>query len=54
MALYRENATGFIQEHASNPGAGYTLISNQPTDSITNRVNWWRRSEEHTSELQSH
>jgi hypothetical protein len=42
MALYRENATGFIQEHASNPGAGYTLISNQPTDSITNRVNWWR------------
>jgi hypothetical protein len=42
MALYRENSTGFVQEHASNPGAGYTLISAQPTDTVTNRVNWWR------------
>lgn len=42
MALYREEATGFIQDHPSNPGAGYTPLSAQPTDSITNRVNWWR------------
>ena len=42
MALYRENATGFVQEHASNPGSGYTLISSQPTDTIANRVTWWR------------
>ena len=42
MALYRETATGFVQEYASNPGAGYTLVSSQPTDTLTNRVNWWR------------
>lgn len=42
MALYRETATGFVQEHASNPGSGYTLISSQPTDTVANRVNWWR------------
>lgn len=40
--LYRENATGFVCEFASNPGAGYTLIDAQPTDTLTNRVNWWR------------
>jgi hypothetical protein len=42
MSLYRETATGFVQEHASNPGAGYTLIASQPTDTTANRVNWWR------------
>jgi hypothetical protein len=42
MALYRENATGFVCEFASSPGAGYTLIDAQPTDTLTNRVNWWR------------
>ena len=45
MALYRENATGFIQEWATNPGAGYTAISAQPTDTLTNRVNWWRSAD---------
>ena len=42
MALYRENATGFLCEYASNPGAGYTAISAQPTDTVANRVAWWR------------
>ena len=42
MALYRENATGFVCEFAASPGAGYTLIASQPTDTLTNRVNWWR------------
>lgn len=42
MALYRETATGFVQEHASNPGAGYTLISTMPTTSINARAEWWR------------
>lgn len=42
MALYRENATGFIQEHATNPGAGYTAISEMPTTSIGARADWWR------------
>lgn len=42
MALYRENATGFVQEWASNPGAGYTAITVQPTDTLANRVAWWR------------
>jgi hypothetical protein len=42
MALYRETATGFIQEHATDPGAGYTLISTMPTTSITARAEWWR------------
>lgn len=45
MALYRENATGFIQEWATNPGAGYTAMSAQPTDTLTNRVNWWRSAD---------
>ena len=42
MALYRETATGFVQEWASNPGAGYTAITAQPTDTLANRVTWWR------------
>lgn len=42
MALYREEATGFVCEFASSPGAGYTLIDVQPSDTLTNRVNWWR------------
>ena len=42
MALYRENATGFLCEYASNPGAGYTAISAMPTDTVANRVAWWR------------
>lgn len=42
MALYREDATGFLQEHASNPGAGYTAISAMPVDTVANRVAWWR------------
>ena len=42
MALYREDSTGFICEFASSPGAGYTAIQSQPSDSITNRANWWR------------
>lgn len=42
MALYREDATGFVCEFAASPGAGYTLIDAQPTDTLTNRVNWWR------------
>lgn len=42
MALYRHTATGFLGEFASNPGAGYTAISAMPTDTVTNRVAWWR------------
>ena len=42
MALYRETATGFVQEWATNPGAGYTAISTQPSDTIDNKVAWWR------------
>lgn len=42
MALYRETATGFVQEYASDPGAGYTLISTMPTTSINARAEWWR------------
>lgn len=42
MALYRHNATGFIGEFATNPGAGYTAISSMPTTSIADRANWWR------------
>ena len=42
MALYRHNATGFLGEFASNPGAGYTAISAMPTDTVANRVTWWR------------
>lgn len=42
MALYLETATGFIGEYASNPGAGYSLISAQPTDTVANRAAWWR------------
>ena len=41
MALYR-HTSGFVCEYASSPGAGFTLISAQPTDSIANRVTWWR------------
>lgn len=47
MALYREDATGFLQEHASNPGAGYTAISAMPTDTVANRVAWWRALDTH-------
>ena len=42
MALYRETATGFVQEWASDPGAGYTLISSMPTTNINARAEWWR------------
>jgi hypothetical protein len=42
MALYRHTATGFLGEFASNPGAGYTAISAMPTDTVANRVAWWR------------
>lgn len=42
MALYRQDSTGFIGEFAADPGAGYTAIDAQPTDTLTNRVNWWR------------
>ena len=42
MALYRETATGFVQEWATNPGAGYTAITSQPTDTIDHKVSWWR------------
>lgn len=42
MALYRETATGFIQEHAADPGAGYTAISTMPTTNIPARAEWWR------------
>lgn len=42
MALYRETATGFVQEWATNPGSGYTAITAQPTDTIDHKVSWWR------------
>ena len=42
MALYRQTATGFVCEFATSPGSGFTLISSQPTDTIANRVTWWR------------
>lgn len=42
MALYRHTSTGFLGEFASDPGAGYTAISAMPTDTIANRVAWWR------------
>ena len=42
MSLYRQTATGFVCEFAASPGSGYTLISSQPTDTIANRVEWWR------------
>jgi hypothetical protein len=42
MALYRHTSMGFLGEFASNPGAGYTAISTMPTDTIANRVAWWR------------
>ncbi len=42
MSLYRQDATGFVCEFATSPGSGYTLISAQPTDTLANRVNWWR------------
>ena len=42
MALYRQTSTGFVCEYASNPGSGFTLIPAQPTDTIANRIAWWR------------
>ena len=42
MALYREDATGFLVEYATNPGAGYTAVSAMPTDTVANRVAWHR------------
>lgn len=42
MALYTQNSTGFLCEFASPPGAGYTAVASQPTDTLTNRVTWWR------------
>ena len=42
MALYRNNTTGFLGEFASNPGTGYTAITAMPTDTVANRVSWWR------------
>lgn len=42
MALYREDATGFLVEYASSPGAGYTAVSAMPTDTVANRVTWHR------------
>jgi uncharacterized protein YjbI with pentapeptide repeats len=48
MALYRQTATGFVCEYASSPGAGFTLISAQPTDTIANRVTWWRNLDKGT------
>ena len=34
MPLYREQATGFLQEWATPPGAGYTLVAAQPTGEV--------------------
>ena len=48
MSLYRQDATGFVCEFASSPGSGYTLISSQPTDTIANRVTWWRNLDKGT------
>lgn len=45
MALYRNNTSGFLQEFASNPGAGFTAVSAQPTDTLANRVLWWRSAD---------
>ncbi len=42
MPLYREQATGFLQEWATPPGAGYTLVAAQPTGTLASRVAWWR------------
>jgi hypothetical protein len=60
MALYRQTATQFIGEFASNPGIGWVLIAAQPTDTIANRVTWWRNLDKgtftsawHPSELAS-
>lgn len=47
MALYRHDSTGFLQEHASSPGAGYTAIAAMPTDTVANRVAWWRALDTH-------
>lgn len=47
MALYRHDASGFLQEHASSPGAGYTAISAMPVDTVANRVAWWRALDTH-------
>ncbi|MFM2006068.1 MAG: hypothetical protein RLZZ09_1723, partial [Pseudomonadota bacterium] len=60
MALYRQTATQFIGEFASNPGTGWVLIAAQPTDTLANRVTWWRNLDKgtftsawHPSELAS-
>lgn len=45
MALYRETATGFVCDYATAPGTGYTAISAMPTDTVANRVAWWRTME---------
>ena len=42
MALYTQNSTGFLCEFATNPGLGYTAVAAQPTDTLANRVSWWR------------
>jgi uncharacterized protein YjbI with pentapeptide repeats len=48
MALYRQTATQFVGEFASNPGIGWVLIAAQPTDTIANRVTWWRNLDKGT------
>lgn len=47
MALYREDSTGFLCEFATHPGAGYTAVSAMPTDTLANRVNWYRTIDLH-------
>lgn len=44
MATYRNNTTGEIQIHATNPGAGWTDLGAPVTTSfaLENRVAWWR------------
>jgi len=41
MGLYRETATGFLVERDTNPGAGYTAISDMPS-TTADRVAWHR------------
>jgi hypothetical protein len=48
MALYRQTATQFIGEFASHPGTGWVLIAAQPTDTLANRVTWWRNLDKGT------
>lgn len=42
MSLYRHDATGFLCEYATSPGAGYTAVSAMPGD-VAGRVTWWRQ-----------